>query len=315
LEAARKKVIILGYVALVLCVMAVTASFAWMSISSTPTVTDLALSVVSDNALEVAPDNDGTPGSWSSILDLSELSELNAPLKPATFVAGENTFYAPHYGLDGRADFSDPVRLTDEKGQFIEGKETGGYLYSVSFWIRTSSSYCKVGLTPAVQREEDIPGKGTFLIGEPVWNAAKVCHEEAGNGSEKAVRIMIRADATETEPEQWILYEPSCSAGQETMSINGGKLEGNNRLIRQEASNWTEDSPILNDSVIYKPGEFLDNTKGLFSLEPGVSRRVTVYLWVEGQDADCTNAISGGKIFGNLQFTGEQNENTELHAE
>jgi len=315
LEAARKKVIILGYVALVLCVMAVTASFAWMSISSTPTVTDLALSVVSDNALEVAPDAGGKPGIWSSILDLSEVSELEAPLRPVTFVAEDNTFYAPHYGLDGRTDFSSPIRLTDTNGKIIDGKENEGYIYTAAFWIRASSSYCNIALTPAQRREEDQIGAGTFLIGEPVWNAEKVCHEEAGNGAEKAVRIMLRAEATENEPEQWILYEPSATEGQKTMSINGGALEGNNRLIRQRASVWKESSPILNDTVIYDPGEFLDDTKGLFALEPGISRKVTVYIWLEGQDQDCTNAISGGRIFGNLQLTGEQNNNTSIKAE
>jgi len=315
LEAARKKVIILGYVALVLCVMAVTASFAWMSISSTPTVTDLALSVVSDNALEIAPDNNGTPGAWSSILDLSEVSELSDPLKPATFVAEENAFYAPRYGLDGRVDFSNPVKLTEANGKLIEGTDAKGYLYTATFWIRTSSSYCDVGLTPAMRREEGIQGEGCFLIGEPVWNQTRVCHEEAGNGSDKAVRIMIHAEATENDPEQWIMYEPSTTEGQETLSVRGGKLEGDNRLIRQKASTWTETTPILNDSVIYKPGDFLDNTKGIFSLEPNVSRKITIYLWVEGQDDDCTSEISGGRVFGNLQFTGEQNENTALHAE
>jgi len=314
MASSRKKVIMLGYVALVLCVLAVTASFAWMSISSTPTVTDLALSVVSDNRLEVAPDKDGKPGEWGSILDMTEQNELAAPLKPVTFKAEDNSFYEPGYGIDGRTDFTNATRLTDQNGKLLTDKENV-CIYTCDFWIRSSNSYCSVGLSPAAVREDGEMGSGTFVIGEPVWNEETFRHDEAGNGSEKAVRIALRIDGTDTEPATWIIYEPCAEEGKTTTGITGEKLEGNFRLIRQETSEWSEDSPILKDTVIYKPGKFIDNVDGLFSLEPGVSKHVTMYLWVEGQDSDCTTAIAGGRIFANLQFNGELNNPSGIKPE
>ena len=314
MQRERKKVIFLGYVALVLCVLAVSASFAWMSISSTPTVTDLALSVVSDNRLEVAPDNEGKPGVWGSILGLTEESELAAPLKPVTFKAEDNSFYEPGYGLDGRVDFSNAARLTDENGKLLVGKDSAP-VYSCDFWIRSSASYCSVGLTPAVVRENGELGNGTFVIGEPVWNEKTFRHDEAGNGTEKAVRVALRIEGNGAEPACWVIYEPCADENSQTAGVSGSPLQGNNRLIRQKTSEWTESSPILKDTVIYKPGDFIDNVDGLFDLEPGISKHVTLYLWIEGQDPDCTNAISGGRIFANLQFNGELNNPAGLKPE
>jgi len=313
LEAARRKVIILGYVALILCVMAVTASFAWMSISSTPTVTDLALSVVSDNALEIAPDNNGTPGTWSSILDLNELAKLDEPLVPITFVGEENSFYAPSYGIDGRMSNPKAVKLNDEQGNLLPEYDNKGYFCSYSFWIRTTASYCTVNLTEAVERQDGILGGGTFVAAEPEWNTETFEHDPTT--VEKMVRMAVKAEATEYEEMKTFLYDPAYEEGQKTVSVNGGKYEGNNRLIRQTVTNWTEDSPILKDSVIYKPGKFLDNTKGLFTLQPAVSRKITVYFWVEGQDPDCNNQAKGSRILANLQFSGELDNGSGITPE
>jgi hypothetical protein len=33
--------------------------------------------------------------------------------------------------------------------------------------------------------------------------------------------------------------------------------------------------------------------------------RVDLYVWLEGQDIDCTNSIDGAKILASIQFTGD----------
>lgn len=319
----RNKLLLLGWMSVILLVMLTTATYAWLEISSTPTVSDLALSVVTDNALEIAPDEGGTPGEWGTILDLSELSALTAPLKPATYLAAEGAFYAPNYGWDGRADFSAPIRLTDQNGALFssadaaEDAEENGYLFTCDFWVRAQAANCTVSLTPAVRREDGALGSGTFVMGEPVWDTSRYIHKEGGGGAQYAIRVAFRIDPAEDEEHAdgepiWIFYEPCVEEGESTRSADGSEdFWGNHKVIRQSPSSWSECSPVLRDTVNYEPGKFLSSDLSLFSMKADSPRHVTLYIWLEGQDEDCTNRISEGRIFSNIQFSATMNNNTQ----
>ena len=46
----------------------------------------------------------------------------------------------------------------------------------------------------------------------------------------------------------------------------------------------------------------------LFDLKAGYNK-VRVYIWIEGQDLDCDNSISGNTVSVNLQFTQDEEVN------
>ena len=308
----KKKLMALGWVSAVLLILLTTATYAWLGISSTPTVSDLALSVVTDNKLELAPNVEGVPGEWGTILDLSELSALTAPLKPATYLAAEGAFFAPNYGWDGRVDFSAPIRLTDQNGALFssadaaENAEENGNLFICDFWMRAQASDCTVTLTPATVREDGVLGAGTFVVGEPVWDMNRFVHTESGNGAQNAIRMAFRIDAADTRNEEpiWIFYEPSVEEGEQTLSADGSAdFFGGHKVIRQQPSGWSDLTPALRDTVRYAPGAFLTEDLSLFPMKAGEEKHVTLYLWLEGQDKDCNNSISAGRIFSNIQFS------------
>ncbi len=299
----------------ILAVFALTgATFAWMSISSAPAVTNLALTVISDSALELSSDADGAPaGDWSSLMDMAEAAS-GANLRPVTYVASEDAFYLPRYGHDGRVASAVGTRLTDDDGAllpaFAAANGENGYLYVCDFWIRATTANCLVAFTPPAEREDGELGGGTYLVGEPVWDADAVCHKDGGSGAQYAVRMALRVDPIDDMGEEndavTVLYEPNADGGaglRETMSVEGnGLLQGDHLLLRQSVSTWTETDPVLRDTVLYTPGDFIDGNKVLFPLWKDHARHVTLYIWLEGQDADCTNAISEGRILANVQF-------------
>ena len=60
--------------------------------------------------------------------------------------------------------------------------------------------------------------------------------------------------------------------------------------------------PVQMELVEYKYGEFLDDTT-LFTLNGGTTSKIDIYLWLEGQDVDCTNLIGHeAEIFSSIQF-------------
>ena len=314
-SAAGRRTFYLLIAAIISVVALTVASYAWMSISTTPTVTDLALTVISENALQLAHDDGGKPaGDWSTIMDLADPTQELA-LRPVTYVESEDAFFAPDYGLDGRID-GIKTRLTDVNGallsEFAAAEDKSGYLYICDFWIRTNASDCTVALTPPIEREDGVLGAGTFMVGEPVWDAGSVSHIDAGNGAQYAMRLALRVDPVDDFGEQnepaFIIYEPNADGGTgltETKSAKGnGSLQGeDNLLLQQSVSSWTEADPVLKDTVLYFPGNFLTDDLCLFPLRSGHARHVTLYIWLEGQDADCTASIGGGRLISNIQFT------------
>jgi len=346
----RKKTTIALYATVISLVLLTASSYAWLTISSTPTVSDLALTIVTEYNLELAPDLGGYSGEYGSLLDYTEESAEKGELKPVTYDAESDQFLAAGYGIDGRI-----ARFVELSENYMDrftrpgNEEATSYMYITDFWIRASTADCDVLLTPAIEREDGQLGAGTFLVGEPVWDTETYTHTDGGNGAQYAVRIGLRIDPETDENGNvigdpvFLIYEPNADGGKgrflpqesgdeglrDTYGISGSLLQGDNRLIRQYCTTWEEETPILKDSVKYHLGDFVgqeydedgnqilqgkttDEVTYFLHLAPSQERHVRLYIWLEGQDIDCTNEISSGRLLANLQFTGVEKRHEDI---
>ena len=313
----KTKLIVALMITIFSFVLLTTAAYAWMSIASTLKVTELALTVVANNNLEIAENVNGAAGEWTSVMNMSDLLNNEIVLRPVTYSDLREAFLAPRYGFDGRPNFSDPILITQtgapipSSDEAEEGGGTGnGYLLAYNFWIRSGTN-CAVCLTEPKEISEDLMGGGTYVIGKPIWNADAVKHEDGGRGAQYALRIAFKTyDESDGSEGTFVIYEPNADGNgkyETTKSIDGTEtLTDLKRLIQQHESGWSEQNPILRDNVDYQVGSFSSETTELFKLKIESPRLVTLYVWLEGQDKDCINSISMGEILVNLQFTGDQ---------
>lgn len=346
----RRKTTIALYATVISLVLLTASSYAWLTISNRPAVSDLALTIATEYHLELAPDIGGQPGEYGSLLDFTKESEGKSALRPVTYDAERDSFLAPSYGDDGRVARLTPLSENYMDRFIREGdKEATSCIYISDFWIRAANANCDVLLTPAIDREDGQLGSGTFLVGEPVWDEKTFTHTDAGNGAQYAVRIGLRVDE-ETDEEgnvisapAFFIYEPNADGGngrlltqdpeeiilRDTYGISGLPLQGENRLLQQYCTTWEEETPILKDSVHYHLGDFVgqdydadgnqilqgktsDEVVFFLNLKPSQERHVRLYIWLEGQDIDCTNEISRGRLLANLQFTGVEKRNEDI---
>ena len=342
----RKKLFMAFYITVITALALVAATYAWMSIAATPTVARLNLYVVADSALEISDDNNGEPlGDWGSMLLLKELSISPAELTPVTFSAEQGAFLYPTYGLDGRiislekyisifdsddgssaADGESDTEYSEASGN---GNEKKQYIYTKDFWMRTGSSDCNVTLTMPVEREAEELGSGTFVIGKTIWNNETFLHEDGGNGAENCIRIAFLIYGSEDEESddankgmQLVIYEPNAGVVNNeyiaTGSIDGAEYtyEGIYKLIRQYPTAWSENDPPLEDTVYYTPGEFFeDDSTALFLLKAGEERHIRMFIWIEGNDAECNAMIEAGEIMANLQFHGDDGKISPIYPD
>lgn len=325
----RRKVILSLALVFVSLVSLVGATLAWMTMSASPIVSDMDLYLVSGNgeAFLIAKDEDGKPGEYGLLLQYSESTAEETLLRPVSFSGAQYAFLLPDMALDGRVaggryisvnSLSGPAGQSNASAsQAADSEALAGYVYKTDFWMHSDVSKITVSLTPGFTSSSGVPVQGCYTVGEPVWNDRTYVHDNGGNGAEYAVRIGFFFHGTEANPDdtRFVIYEPNADGGKATVidgvpftaSADNSKLDltGNNpnvKLIQQGTSGWTEQDPILRTEVNYNSASFLSGDLDLIHLEAGEDRKVTMFIWLEGQDRDCVNSISAGRILANITF-------------
>lgn len=315
-----KRLALLFYVVLILMSLFTVASYTWFSLSRTPEVSDMAMYVNAPTGLEIS--EDPFAEEWKLQLSFADTLGADGILKPVTWSEEDQMFYAATYAIDGRiAEIGEP--LNDQRHANKDNAD--GYYIVGTFYARTDQKV-DVSLTPAVEVKDGLDGSGTYVIGTPVWDFQEIIHNNGGSGAEYAIRIGFKIQKTDKSgisnrgPASFMIYEPNCdrhiddSRGYaETPSIDGdASLVPADRIIRQTTSTWTEAYPVQREAVIHTLGEFETDTK-LFTLEPDELARISVYVWLEGQDVDCTNVIGHeAQILASIQFAANASSQSGL---
>lgn len=299
---------------LILFTLLTVASYTWFSLSRTPRVSDMNMYINTQTGLEIS--EDPLAEEWKLQLDFRDLVDETAPLRPITWSDNKQQFYAATYGVDGRLmPLSSWQPLTDDRNANKDNLD--GFYIKASIYARSDVAM-NVSLSPAVEVDQGINGSGTYVIGAPIWDAQAVVHSNGGQGAENAIRIGFRVTPVDVTGKsigpasEMIIYEPNSDVHSDhnrvyvdTPSIDGSaSLVPRNRLIRQTTSYWTEAYPVQRTAIIRSLGDFQDDTK-LFSLEAGEMVRIDIYVWLEGQDVDCTNMIRKAQILASIQFAGD----------
>lgn len=302
----------LGLMAVLLLLVA--ATYTWFALSKTPRVNDMDLYVTSPTGLEIALRYDAADEKWGQALDFAEMASETAPLKPCTWSEKDQRFYAAVYGSDGRMT-GQWRPLSDEVNANVGGEN--GYYTKGTLYARSAMAV-KVSLSEALTLENGTQSAGTYLIGTPVWNAQTILHDNGGSGAEFAVRIGLKItpiskDGSDAGQSVFFIYEPNSDAHADgstgyvaTPSIHDdAALVGPERLITQTVSTWSEVSPVQRGVTFRHMGSFAQNPE-LFRLEAGGMVRIDLYIWLEGQDVDCTNQIgTEAQILAALQFAAD----------
>lgn len=303
---------------LMLLSLLVTATYTWFTLSRTPRVSNLGLYVNAPVGMQLA----ATPeGEWVNRLDFAQLVPETSPLRPVTWSERQQRFLAAEYGIDGRQT-GNFHPLSDANN--ANRDDAYGYYIKATFYA-TSDAAVDVSLTHAMELEEGVSGHGTYLIGSPVWDANDVLHFNGGNGAETAVRIGLRiTPLVQLQPDMeqtlFYIYEPNCDTHMDgsrgyvpTPSIDGAdSLVSQERLIRQTTTAWREADPVQHGLVNYTMGDF-ETPTDLFSLKTGQIVQIDLYVWLEGQDVDCSNLIGrDARIMANVQFLAQSGDQSGL---
>ena len=314
----KKTALWLLMILLILLPLCVVATYTWFSISRTPKVSDMEMTINSSAGFELAWSADAAEEEWGQHLNFTDAVPDETLLTPVTWSDANGSFYTVHFGPDGRAE-SIGTRLSDE----MDTNDRDGHYVKFTLYGRTEQ-HVDVSLAPAAEMREGTACSGTYLLGPPQWDEDGKVHVDGSGGAQYAVRLGLRitkisADGAEGDS-TFVVYEPNSDRHQDgsegylpTPSMDGADaLVPEDRLILQSTSTFTETDPVLRDTVQYSLGDF-QGEASLFELTADEMVKMEVYIWLEGMDADCVNAIGhNALIFANLQFLAEPHSHSGL---
>ena len=316
LKIRKQRLISLFLLLLILMPLCTVATYTWFSISRTPKVSDMEMTINCNTGMQIAWSAEAPDEEWGQHLSFLDAVPQETLLTPVTWVDSENAFYTTLYGYDGRT-FALDRKLSDE----TDANTEQGHYVTFSFYGRTDE-HTDISLAHAATDENGSSLSGTYLMGSPLWDSASISHYDGGLGSQYAVRMGLRVTKLDSDGEEgestFFVYEPNADLHADgtrgyiaTPSADGSDhLVSEDRLFVQSASFWNERDPVLKDDVRWSVGEFEGSTF-LFDLQADEMVRFDVYLWLESTDVDCVNTvIRGAQIFANLQLVAE----THIHS-
>jgi len=268
---------------LVMVSMLSTATYAWFSLTTSPTVTGLQMTAATTSGLKIS--EDGIENSYVDAIDISTTQSIEGN-KVLTPVSLED---------DTKAEFYEPVYAGNE----VTGLATNpladdalsGYVAKYTYYLKSEEASTNVGIltvAPSAQTgtmgvdngQANIPG--TFVRAKDPLDT---------NSAINAVRVGFLVDNT------FVIYEPN----NETEDNEGTKA-----VNSIASSNWPESTVISGtDNKITKgfknaTGDYSSDT--LFQVTSS-GTKVVMYIWIEGTDDDCVNEIKADEIEAQIQFT------------
>ena len=273
-----------------LCILMLSAAtYAWFTLSNTAKVANLTMTVGDTSGLQIAEDNNGSAGTFGGSITFPA---IKGKLLPATTTDGKN-FKEPEYNDEG--EVYNLKTASKKLPQTDATDDTEGYYIEYSFWLKSlgdQDSTIKLakgeGISDGIYIEtykDDY--KGTYVLSKSVDTSKSV------PGS-AAVRISF-VGTNKDNTEQVTVFEPNSDITNDGITLT--KKE-------DYAVDSTTDSAKAADVKHKESGEIDTTADGdVITLKANTPTKITMYIWIEGKDAQCVNQIAAKDIIGQLLFT------------
>ncbi len=269
-----------------------TATYAWFTLNNKPKVYNLSLTAGAAADLLIADDLGSGPGEYGDELDLKTANQTpvgmdEMELNPVT-TDDAKTFYAPVY--DGKT-----VASAEEISDETELYES--YVYKKTFYLKAGSLKNKSGKKVSSKTKYyDIMLLGTEDDEE--YSGCVIEQAESSQAEATAANSIRIAFIVEEGQDEIAIYEPNSDQHNTGDKAENGVSYGQYKTMKQP-------SP----GSAFEEGENGKSEK-LFTIREEDDVKVTMLVWIEGTDDDCTNSIEMDEILGNIQFISKDAENS-----
>lgn len=244
-----------------------TATYAWFTVTSNPSVEGLKLTAATKDGLEISWDE----STWSNSIDINDQPSGQTKtdtLTPVTVTDEKPTFKEPGSVSGSVVQDSELVDAPTDDAVLYKD-----YVAKYTYYIRSSGSgQVSVGLA-----KNDSSDNGCFIRRKDAHTAT----DEA----EEAIRVGFKVGGT------WVIYEPN----------HGSDSSSNSYLPHASGTSYPVGTKVTQDTSGSFSGGSGGNSAELFKVGSS-STKVEMYIWIEGTDRSCVNGIMTDELEGRIQF-------------
>ena len=286
-----KKALLPAVIAVVCSIVALTSvSYAWFTMGNTASVESIEVNVQAADGVQISAD----AVSWKSILPVAELKAQTSNQFPAAdgkilpvssvgnVVNGKQEMFIGEVQEDGKTLVTTKESEVQTGGNFIAFDFYVSLTTTKEFYLDAGSTV--VALTGAEKNTQYAVRVSFINLGTADLAADAPALGNAYNG---AADYVWEPNSTS--------HIPGVASGK--LDYYGVKVENANGFNKDA----TDDADNLAKVTTIDPA---GAAQKLFDLGAGYTK-IRVYIWLEGQDADCLNDISGGGFQVNLNFKTE----------
>ena len=297
----------------VMLAMLSSATFAWFSLTENATVTGLEMTAVASDGLWIS--KDGT--SWFGAIDMSEKNTVDnvealeafvlqpVTLKNTDLTNDKLTFGVPVYDTTGLNKVTGVTDLVDGDIGF------DGYVASCEYYLKsTGNTAVNVGIItvdPADVVADNIKVENGVAkqAGSFVVETEAPANDGADHSAVEAVRVafVVDEDGSDQTASKVVIWEPNYKT-KTAMSGSTYAENGLTELATVTVVSDLDDGYIvetINADGTYDVTNQLTTSEGLFTVNQ-TGTKVTMYVWFEGQDAQCVDQIVEDVIKAQVQF-------------
>lgn len=310
--------------------MLASTSYAWFTANKIVTVSTLNVNVAATNGLQISTDG----LDWKAVITNEDIlktiadgstypSNTNqlpiegsslAPVSSIGTIDGNGKMEMFHGSLDPD-ETTGNYMLTATKDNEVKGNQGHFVAFDLFFQVQERT---QIYLT----ENSKVTAEATADTG--IQNAARIAFINEGNiasgSSGTQIQGLIDASATPT------FWEPNYDVHTPTGVSNALSAYGHTTTTTGAAAlpyvgvkapittpvevNAKTDTLFASVDPALKTtqaGINENNYEKIFILEPGITK-IRIYMWIEGQDVDCENMASGGKINFDLQFSSNKDK-------
>lgn len=306
------------------------ATYAWFTANKSVSVNEIDVNVTAKSGLQISADGQN----WKSILTNSDITNASGNYAAAVNQIPNTLEPVSTVGTvdaTGKMEMFLGTVTSNDSGDFIlssskstevnaSGDASTGTFVAYDLFLKTEAD-TKVYLTP----NSNIVFKDATDTG--IKNATRVAFVTLGNttSDDTVANIQALNNGTSSTVKIWEPnYDVHTSYGvanaRDTYSINTLSAGSGNAIVPYDGIkaifDETQGVTLKGANATDKPDYFstvsptittqetFTENQELISLTKGVTK-IRVYMWIEGQDVDCENNASGGKIGFNLNIASE----------
>ena len=312
-----------GYVKLsiilyiVILSVALVSTLAWFVFKQSATIdTEEDSKIVAGEYLEICLDdnNEDTPDDWTTHIGVKNVAQF-----PDVSVTPDGTVWYPK-----ALDDNDGLLLDDKgNGNYIDvTNEAEGYFVKLDLKIRSSKAVDVYLDQASLLKGMDMDKKDTAIKETTVDESGKIEVETKDEFSKDAivgaarVAFFERDDSNKkTLTKMWV---PNTSYH---LNLENNDFEENCNCEQKETYKYLkvadgtvkagDEYGVWNDKVISGEnalvhGKTVGDAQPILRFTGAQTKKITVYIWVEGTDREANTLLSGGSIQYNLTFSGIQ---------